>query len=185
MSFVKLYKVTQDSPISYQFANQLADNQSDLRTQLQVQHGDEEYIPGIFSIGGPISDFHRLGRHDLDEIPRSSGRTALYIQSSPSTGVTLGIAFTFTGPGIPTIWKIADGDYLLPVVGLGTWWAKVSQYGGSGTNYLEPQVRPFYPSAANGNNSGIRVTTYRFDPGTTFFEPYDSGFSIDLYGTVS
>lgn len=186
MSFVKLYQVRQDSPISYQFVNQLADNQADLRTQLFVQHGDVEHLPGAKKVtGAPAFDYHALGRHDLDEIPRSVGAAALYLQSSPSTGVTTGINLQWTGPGIPSIWKVGDGDYLLPVVGLATWWAKVSILGGTGTTYLEPQVRPFYATAANGGNSGLRVITYMLDSGTGYFVPTDANFSIALYGTTT
>lgn len=183
MAFQKLYKVVQDSPVGYQYVNQLADNQADLRTQLFVQHGSSEFILGAQKGSSPSFDFHTLGRHDLDEIPRSSGYAALYLQSSPSTGVTTNIALSLTGPGIPTIWKWSDGVFLLPVVGLATWWAKVSVVGGAGTTYLEPQVRPFYPSSANGNNAGLRVYTYKLDAGS--FVPYDASFSIDLYGTLS
>lgn len=178
MAYSKLYKLVQDSQFSYQFANQLADNQQEMHDLQLVEHGDVEYLPGILSKGAPAVDYHKLGRHDLEEVPRSIGFAALYLQSFTSVG----IQWNLNGPGIPFVIKDDVGSYIIPVVGLRTWWAKVSQLAGSGLTYLEPQVRPFYPSVTNFMNQGIRIYTYALDSGD--FVPTDMSFSIALYGTT-
>lgn len=180
MAFQKTYKVVQDSPGSFELVNQLADNQADLRTQLFVEHGIEEPLPYGKPKGAPAFDYHRLGRHDLAEVPRTVAQALLFLQSSSLTGVTSNIQFNWTGPGLPFVFKYATGSFLLPVIGLKTWWAKASVLGGAGLTYLEPQVRPFYASQANGNNSGIRIYTYKLVSGD--FVLTDASFSIALYG---
>lgn len=176
MSYVKNYLVVVDGPIGYQTINQIADNAAEMRTQMLVEHGDVEYLPGVARKGAPAFDVHQLGRHDLEEIARSVGYALLYAQSV----TTVGMGMQWTGPGIPSIWKVGTGDYLMPVVGLSSFWATAAPVGGSTVTYLPPQVRPFYASAANGNNSGLRINTYKLDAGD--FVAADMSFTIALYG---
>ncbi len=176
MAWSKLYKVIVDGPIGYQTMNQLADNAADIRTQMLAEHGDVEYLPGIAKKGAPTVDYHRLGRHDLIEIPRTVAITALTFISTTQLGVEL----KWNGVGIPSVTKLAEGEYELPVLGLSTFWAKVTTQGGSTVTYLEPQVRPFYPSAANGSGAGLRVYTFGLVGGA--FVPTDMPFAVALYG---
>lgn len=175
-AFSKLYKVTQDSPVSYQYVNQWADNQQNLRELQLVEHGDNEYLPGSQVPAAPGLDFHSLGRHDLDEIPRSVGQATLKL----AAGYTINVSYDWTGPALPSIWRVDVGVYWLVVKGLKTWWAKVSQRGSGSITYLEPQVRPFYASSTNGGNAGLRLYFYKLDAGD--FVPADNSFSIALYG---
>jgi hypothetical protein len=179
VAFVKLYKIVQDSPVSYQYANQLSDNQQALKDLMAVEHGTVEYQPGAKGVAGaPALDYHRLGRHDLAEIPRTVGAATLSLLNL----TTIGIAPTWMGAGISTVFKVDIGVYLIPIVGLTSWWAVVTPAAGSTVTYLH-QVRPFYASTANGNNAGLRVYFYRLD--STDFVPVDASFSIALYGKTT
>lgn len=178
MAFVKLFYVIQDSPVGYQTVNQLAANTKDLHDRLETEHGTVEYLPGVLQKGGkPVFDFNVLGRHNTEEVPRSVGVAELAL----APAATIGVSFNWAGPGIGAVWKVGTGDYLIPVVGLSRFRAKVSHRGSSTIMYLPPQVRPFYPSAANGNNVGIRVRFFKLDAGD--FVAADNSFSIALYGT--
>lgn len=175
MAYRKLYKVVVDSPIGYQTINQMADNAADLRTQMLVEHGDREFFQAF---GGAVGvDYLALGRHELDEVPRSVGYATTFTQ----TDSTIGVQYRWAGAGIPFVWKVGTGDYILPVVGLSTFWAKVSQSADDNSvTFLEPRVRPYYATAANGNNAGLRVCTFALDSGD--FIPRDMSFGIALYG---
>lgn len=175
MARVKLYKVVPDSPIGTATINQAADNAAELRTQMLVGHGDHEEWLSVRG-DGPL-DYNAIGRHNLDEIPRSVGYGLLYLQTLLTNGVTMG----WPGYGIPYAWKAGIGDYLLPVLGLSKFWAKVSAVGGTSVTYMEPRVRPFAATVANGNNAGLRVNTFALSGGD--FVPLDMSFGIALYGT--
>lgn len=176
MAYVKLYKVVTDGPIGYQTVNQLADNAADLRTQMLVEHGDHEAGSGVLR-GASAADYNALGKHNLEEVPRTVGYAATYIQ----TISTLGVQWQWVGPGIPFLWKVGTGDYLLPVVGLSTFWAVVTPVAGTTVTYLSPRVRPFYATSANGNNAGIRINTFALSAGD--FVAADMSFGLALYGS--
>jgi len=175
MAYVKLWKIVVDSPISFRTVNYMAANSGELRTQMLVQHGGNEPWYRVKGTG-PI-DYNALGKHNLPEIPRAVGFSTLYLQSL----LAIGISMTWTGPSLPLVWKVGTGDYLMPVVGLSKFWAVVTPAGGSTVTYLPPQVRPFFATAANGNNAGLRINTYGLDAGD--FVPTDMSFSIAVYGT--
>lgn len=176
MAYSKLYMLTQDSPPGYQYFNQWADNQADLRELQLAEHGDQEYVAASQVPSGSMFDYHQLGRHDLEEIPRTVGSATLKLGG----GYSIQVSYDWVGPALPLIWRFDVGVYQLVVLGLTTWWAKVSQRGSSTITYLEPQVRPFYASAANGNNAGLRIYLHKLDAGD--FIPADNSFSIALYG---
>lgn len=176
MAYVKNYLLTQDSPPGFQYFNQWADNQADLRALHLEEHGDTEYNPGVLVKNAPAFDYHQLGRHDLDEIPRTVAAATLKLTS----GYSIDVSYDWTGPALPLIWRVDVGFYILAVLGLKTWWAKVSQRGSGTITYLEPQVRPFYPGGAFGNNQGLMLFFHKLDAGD--FIPADNSFSIALYG---
>lgn len=59
MSYVKLFKVTQDFPLGYQTLNQAIDNNEALKDLYDVKH----FIPSGNN-GAFTSDFMTVGRHD-------------------------------------------------------------------------------------------------------------------------
>ena len=182
MAFQKLFYVIQDGTLGYQTVNQMADNQADFRTQMLVQHGssDPNAFGRLFKPGGAaVPDYHDLGRHDMVEIPRSVAQTYLFLLNA-SQVPTIGAGMLWNGSGCPTCWKVDVGQYLLPVVGLSSFWAKASPLVGSSITPLEPQVRPFYASSGNGGNNGLWVSTYQLDAGD--FIPADQAFTLALYG---
>lgn len=177
MARVKLYKVVVDSPIGFATINQLADNAAELRTQLAVEHGTLE--PGARGgFGRREIDYTALGRHNLTEIPRSVAH-AISFTSSPAGGTSAMLQWVTAG--IAGIWRVGTGDYMLPVIGLPYFWGKASVVSDLSATYLEPQVRPFFPSASNGYNSGLRVSIYALSGGA--FSAADASFSLALYGT--
>lgn len=180
-TFERLYKVITDSPVGYQTINQFAENQQELKDRLAAEHGTAgfEKLPLLQRGGPPVGfDYKGLGRHNAQEIARTVG--AVQLTLSPTA--TIGVQLAWAGPGIPLVWKIGTGDYLLPVVGVTNFWAHVPPFGSATIVYLPPQVRPFFPSAANGNNTGIRVRCFKLDAGD--FVPADSAFFLTLYGEV-
>ncbi len=185
MAFVKLYRVVEDSPLGYQTVNQMADNQADLRTQLLVQHGysDPNGFTGIGKvIGGTVAappDFHLLGRHDLTEVPRGVAQTLVFSQFAGFGTFSTGLAWT--GPGISSVQWVSTGVYFLPVVGLATFWAKVTPLVAVGVTALEPQVRQMFTSTLGGPITGLQVSLFKLDAGD--FIPDDQAFTIALYGT--
>jgi len=181
MSFVRLYKVVQDSPVGYQTVNQLADNAEDLQTNMGVEHGETEY-PGAGSKAGgglAIPRWDALGHHNLIEIARTVSRSYLFLNNA-SQVPAIGSALGWTGPGIPWLLKIDVGVYFLPVLGLSSFWAVPMHFSGSGVTYLPPQVRPFTASTANGPVNGLWVSTYELAGGN--FTSQDRDFSLALYG---
>ncbi len=177
MAFTKHYKVITDSPIGYQLINGIAANAAELRTQMFVEHGQVEPL----ARAAQGLDYHRLGRHDLPEVPRAVGYAAIRL----ATITTLGIGFQWTGPGIPYVTKLATGAYEVTVVGLSTFWAKVTPSLGGVFPLLEPRVRPFYagtlsPSGFKNTTSGLRINTFA-DVGAGFIA-FDMNFAIALYG---
>jgi len=176
MSFVKLYQVIVDGPLGYQTVNQLSDNAEEMRTVMYVEHGSHD--PSLSTVKGSNAfNYSVLGRHDLDEIPRSVGFALLFQQTLNTTNV----AFSWSGVGIPSVWRAGVGGYLLPVLGLSTFWAVASASGDGSSVLLAPQVRPFHATKANGNNAGLRINTYSLASGN--FDLADMSFGIALYGT--
>ncbi len=168
MAYVKLYKFIGDSRLGYQTVNQLAANVDEMRTAMYVQHGGEE----------PAAQdaFDRLGHHNITEIPRGVANLITY-----STGLlAIDAKFTWTQPAMPSVWRVGIGEYVVRVVGLSEFWGKVSCFGSSGTTYLEPQCRSFYPVATNGFNAGLHIWTYVLSGGD--FVANDVPFSIALHG---
>lgn len=176
MAYVKTYKVVPDSAVGFATINSIAANAAELRTQMLIQHGGDESWYRTKG-AGPI-DYAALGRHNLVEVARSVGYAGTFVQTLTSTG----IAMTWTGPGIPLVWKVGTGDYLMPVVGLSRFWATVTPVGGTSVTYLSPQVRPFFATVANGNNAGLRINTFALN-GSSVFAAADMSFAIALYGT--
>lgn len=182
MAFEKGYQVVMDSPVGKQTINRELANQDEVRAQLLVEHGNNEYgIPyGAWGIlkspqFGPKYDV--IGRHNLPEIPRAVGRV-LYTASP-----TLAVKFLWTGPGMPSLLRAGAGDYYIATIGLSKKiWATARAIGAVGTRYLEPQVRPFTASSGNGYNSGIHVVTYALDTGVGDFVLTDMSFVVTLYG---
>lgn len=172
MAYQQLPLVIVDSPAGYQTFNTLAENAAAVREALLVEHGSVE------SPGSPqVPNFARLGRHDIHEIARTVGKTYLYTTSS-SGGV--GAALKWTGVGIPFVIRFAAGQYILPVIGLSNFWGKASPIATASDTVIDPQVRPFTPSATNGNSQGLWVTTYQHN-GTAFVAA-DQEFTFALYG---
>lgn len=180
MAYVKLFKVLVDSPLGYQSVNQAADNFADIRTQLSVEHGTNEYgasfgLWGVLNGAGFGLKYDLIGRHNLPEIPRSVGYAATYLAAFVVN------AFRWAGPGIPYVIRNSAGNYTVPVVGLSSFWAKVSQVGSASVTNLEPQVRPFYPAATNRFTVGLNIITYQLSGAALVATDMD--FSIALYGT--
>ncbi len=183
MSYVKLYKVVTDGPIGYQTFNQAALNNDEMRTQMRVEHGSEDpltsFHPPTFN-GGNISygpNYHRLGRHDVTNIPRTVAAAPLVLNPNYSLDITLG----WTGDGISSITRNSVGFYTLTVVGLSTFWGVASCLAGQSLTNLPPVVRSFQASSATGGKSGLWVTIYSLDSGD--FVPADCSFWLALYGT--
>lgn len=179
MAYEKGYQVVMDSPVGKQTINRELGNQDEIRAQLLVEHGGNEYGISFGAWGilkspqfGPKYDV--IGRHNLPEIPRAIGRV-LYT-STPSVSVK----FQWTGPGMPSLLRVGAGDYYIATVGLSKIWAVARAMGAVGTRYLEPQVRPFTASSANGFNTGIHVKTLALSGGD--FVATDMSFVIALYG---
>ncbi len=181
MAYRKLFKVVVDSPLGLQTINQLADNATDLREQLLVQHGGLETTSPL--------NLLRLGQHNLVEIPRTVGQTYLYdIQPS-----SRGIAMSWTGPGVEGVWRYSTGIYSVNVIGLSNWWldatALCDDYAAT---YLKPLVVPVYPTAANPNFNAAFIATYALGDAVTTpvgttrdFVLTDMAFSFTLYGEPS
>ncbi len=185
MSYLKLYKVTQDGAVGYQTVNQLADNAADLRTQLAVEHGTVDpsifhpKVAGGFGNRPPLIDYHGLGKHDLQEIPRGVAQTLVFSQFAGFGTFSTGLAWT--GPGISSVQWISTGVYFLPIIGLSSFWAKVTPLVAVGVTALEPQVRQLYSSTIYGPVNGLQVSLFKLDAGD--FIPDDQAFTIALYGT--
>lgn len=172
MAYAKLFKVIVNGALGFQTLNQAALNNDEMRTQMYVEHGEEEVAKTV-----PYN-FHELGRHDLPEIARSVLTTMLVIQPNLSVSVAMGLS----GPGITIVWKLATGVYFLGVTGLSTWWCGgATCLAGASLTYLPPIVRPVYASSTTGGTSGIFVSTFKLDTGD--FVPVDSAFTLALYGT--
>lgn len=177
MSFVKLYKVLQDGRIGYQTLNQAADNHAETRTQMYVEHGSNEGLLGPKSFGAPsTTDFHAIGRHDLDEIPRAVGSVAMGLQPNG----TLFPILQWRGQPIGTLTRVSTGLYWITITGLSSFWATVICSATAGDTYIVQQ-RPESPSAANGGQSGLWVSIFRLSAGD--FVPVDAGFTMAVYGS--
>ncbi len=75
--------------------------------------------------------------------------------------------------------ELASAPICAPM--LSSFWAIPCHFVGSSVTAVPPQVRPFYASAANNNNAGLWVSTFKLDSGD--FIPDDQAFSFALYGT--
>ena len=175
MSHQKLFKVIQDSPLGYQTLNQLHDNLADIRTQMRVEHGGSEvWFHARGTIAPPPED--RLGHHSMVEVPKSVAQSYLIPNFN---ALTLTPAWLWNGQGISSIWKVSVGQYLLSVRGYSRFWGFVTPLAGSSLTYFA-NSRPFYPSSANGSNSGIWLYLYSLVGGDLV--EVDSSFAVTLHG---
>lgn len=179
MTFRKLYLVDVDGAVGFQTVNQMADNAADLRTQMFVQHGSVERIERRG--GGDTPSFDLLGHHNIVDIPRSVAQSTLSLLSAGQT-VTIGSHLLWSGPSCPSLLKVDVGQYLLPVLGLGKFWA-VGGVTGAGSTLvaLPPQIRFFSSSSGGLTSVGLWVSTYQLSAGD--FVPADLPFSFALHGT--
>lgn len=172
---MKLYSVVPDGAIGFQTLNQAALNNVEMKMQMAVGHGTHEF--GLVRRPGNI-DFHRLGRHDLTEVPRSVAQTAAF---SAFAGFGFGSnGLAWGTPGIAAVYWISTGVYFVAVNGLASFWGKVTPLVASGVVALEPQVRAVSP-ANSALGTGLQVSLFVLSGGA--FVATDMAFTIELYGT--
>lgn len=185
MAFVKLYKVMQDGAVGYQTINQLAENAADLRAQMLTEHGG--YDPSVFhssvatGFGPPAPapiPYDQLGHHNITEIPRGVAQTLIFSQFAGFGTFSTGVAWNT--PGITSVQWVSTGVYFLPVVGLSTFWAKVTPLVAVGITALEPQVRQINTASYMGTISGLRVSLFKL-VGAAFVAD-DQAFTVVLHG---
>lgn len=175
MAYEKNFKVIVDSPWGHQTANRMADNSAELRLKMFEQHGDAEMFVGHATM--PAIGFDSWGRHSLSEIPKTIARATTALL----TGGTLGIGVSWSGIGVPGIVRISAGKYIVPVVGLSTFWATSLLIAGSTVTMLHT-VRPYSATSTNGGGNGLWISTYKLDSGA--FIAFDASFSLSVYGEV-
>ena len=169
MSYLKLFKVTQDTPVGYQTVNQACANNTAMLELYDAQHGAGI---GGFSTSQYVNPFGTIGRHDDVRIARSV--LYAYVDTSLPTPIL-----------VPRVAGPIFGSFVYTRLGPGQWriYVASSQLVGAAAMMKATAVVDYkatcYISYDPATGPGITVTTWAVDSGS--WTPLDLDFSLSVW----
>ena len=169
MSYLKLFKVTQDTPVGYQTVNQACANNTAMLELYDAQHGAGI---GGYNTGQFVNPIESIGRHDDVRIARSV--LYAYVDTSLPTPIL-----------VPRVAGPIFGSFVFRRLAPGQWriWVGVPYLVGATAMMKATATADYkatcYVSYDASTGPAITVTTWGVDGGS--WTPLDLDFSLSVW----